>query len=84
MLIWEQAKYAGEIGYISAGEKRIRIASIGWSTIRDDATPWRLRVEIPGFTRERKFATTDAARAETERLLALFVSLATAALEGAS
>lgn len=72
---WEQGRYGGSDGFIS--NHKIKVAHIGWGTIRKPGRPWVLQTKIPGFTNERYFASKDEAEAAAERILASFVKFAT-------
>jgi hypothetical protein len=63
----------GENGFVTVGQTLIKIASIGWSTQRNDPKPWVLRTELPGWKSGRHHETVDDAKASAERILQTFV-----------
>ena len=78
-LEWEDTKW-GERCSLRAGEARILLGSLGWSTRHADPKPWVLKTEIPGYKAARHLETKEEARAAADKLLASFVHHAQTAL----
>jgi len=72
---WTDTGYgSGDVGHVTIGTTDLKIASISWSSKRNDPKPWVLRTEIPGFTNARHYDSREKARAACERMLTTFTT----------
>jgi hypothetical protein len=49
---------------------------------RNDPTPWKLRMKLPGFTQEREFLTIENSQDAAERILLRFAVIIEQSREG--
>lgn len=75
-ITWERTPYNGWRGSLRMDGTTVEIATISWSSIRNDPAPWILRTDLPGWRQERSFDVADDAKAAAERMLRAFVRLA--------
>lgn len=77
-LTWTEKTYSGWRGHLTTDRAKLVVASVDWDVVRrGDALPWKLRMDLPGFSSERAFATSDEAKACAERILVRFIAILT-------
>lgn len=74
-ITWGDKRYAGRRGSLVTTLDEIHIADIDYGTQRNDAAPWKLRMQLPGFTQERTFRTPENAAEAAERMVELFAQI---------
>ena len=73
VLNWETGTYGSDNGWLPVGEKRVAVATVYRSVVRDDPEPFRMRTGLPGFSSKTwSFKTEDEAKAKAERLIRSF------------
>lgn len=82
-ITWTSKTYAGYRGVLITPRAELYVADIDWGGVkRNDPTPWKLRMKLPGFIQEREFLTPENAQETAERILLRFVEIIEQSREG--